>query len=344
MTNRRRPTLMFEEAATAGSALSRQVSQYRPILDQVRKIYENSPPPLVITCARGSSDHAATYLRYLFETRAGILTTSLAPSVASLYGKWPHIAGELCVAISQSGKSTDLLMTMEGLKRAGVASVALVNDASSPLAGLTDFVLPLLAGEERSVAATKTFIATMFAALQLANAVAPGLISSAELDAAPALLSKAWELDWAPLVDCLVDAQGLYVIGRGIGLSVAGEAALKFKETCGLHAEAYSAAEVRHGPMALFDNEFPVLIFRQSDASAEGNDELAELAVNRGCPVFVIGGNTAGATNLPSIEAQALLEPILQIQTFYKAVNELSLRRGRNPDNPPLLKKVTVTL
>jgi glutamine---fructose-6-phosphate transaminase (isomerizing) len=97
---------MFEEAATAGSALSRQVSQYRPILDQLRKIYENSPPPLVITCARGSSDHAATYLRYLFETRAGILTTSLAPSVASLYGKWPHIAGALCVAISQSGKST----------------------------------------------------------------------------------------------------------------------------------------------------------------------------------------------------------------------------------------------
>lgn len=303
-----------------------------------------SRPPTIITCARGSSDHAATYLRYVLETRAAMLTSSFAPSVSSVYSQWPHVEGSVCVVISQSGRSPDLLAVVKGMNKVGVRTVALVNDTQSPLAEMAQFVVPLLAGPELSVAATKSFVGSLFAGLQLASCLDPRVLSDLDVQTVPDLLKRAWALDWSPLIDCLVDARGLYVIGRGISLGSAGEAALKFKETCNLHAEAYSAAEVRHGPMALFNRDFPVLIFRHNDASASGADEVAALAAEQGCKVFVVGGTSAGVTNLDAISAPALLEPMLQIQTFYKAVNELSLRRGCDPDRPPLLRKVTVTL
>lgn len=339
-----RQTLMQIEARSAKDAVASQMVKNRDILESLRSLIKRQAPTAVITCARGSSDHAATYLRYIVETRLGLLSTSLAPSVSSLYGHWPHVEGSLCVAISQSGASDDILSVVEGYAKAGVTTVALLNDCESRLAGLAEIVVPLHAGQELSVAATKSFIASMFAALQIANCLQPGLVAIDELEALPDKLDEAWAIEWSPLIECLVPARGLYVIGRGIGLSAAGEAALKFKETCKLHAESYSAAEVRHGPMALFDKDFPVLIFRQDDASARGVDELASLAVASGCNVFVIGGQTAGATNLDTVSASALLSPIVQIQTFYRAVNELALSRGCDPDHPPLLNKVTVTL
>jgi len=344
MLDPHRQTIMQIEAKSAKDAIASQMVKNEAILGSLRSLTKHQVPTAVITCARGSSDHAATYLRYILETRLGLLCTSISPSVSSLYGQWPHVPGALCVAISQSGASDDLLSVVEGYAKTGVRTVALINDCESPLAGLAEIVVPLHAGRERSVAATKSFIASMFASLQIANCLQPGLVTSDELRALPDKLDEAWSLEWSPLIECLLPARGLYVIGRGIGLSAAGEAALKFKETCKLHAESYSAAEVRHGPVALFDRDFPVLIFRQDDASARGVDELADLAVASGCRVFVIGGQTPGATNLDTVKASALLSPIIQVQTFYRAVNELALMRGCDPDHPPLLNKVTVTL
>lgn len=337
-------TLMFQEAASASSVISRQLMGNTEMKEAIHASVGPTCPSAILTCARGSSDHAATYLRYVLETHTGVLTSSVSPSISSVYSRQPHVENSICVTISQSGRSEDLLSVVRGMNEAGVRTVALVNDTDSPLARMAQFTLPLLAGPERSVAATKSFIGSLFASLQLANCLYPRLIPVADLQTLPQLLQRAWSLDWSPLVDCLVNARGLYVIGRGISLSVAGEAALKFKETCNLHAEAYSAAEVRHGPMALFDKEFPVLIFRQNDASAKSVDEVAALAAEQGCHVFVVGGTLPGVTNLDAISAPILLEPILQIQSFYRAVNELSVRRGRNPDNPPLLQKVTVTV
>lgn len=337
-------TLMFQEAASASSVISRQLMNNAEILEAIQASVGPSRPSAILTCARGSSDHAATYLRYVLESLTGVLTSSISPSVSSLYSQRPHVENSICVTISQSGRSEDLLSVVEGMNKVGVRTVALVNDAESPLAQMAQFTLPLLAGPERSVAATKSFIGSLFASLQLANCLYSRLIADSDLQMLPQLLQRAWLLDWSPLIDCLVDARGMYVIGRGISLSVAGEAALKLKETCNLHAEAYSAAEVRHGPMALFDKEFPVLIFRHNDASSQSVDELAAMAAKQGCRVFVVGGDLPGVTNLESISAPVLLEPLVQIQSFYRAVNELSIRRGRDPDNPPLLKKVTVTV
>ena len=166
----------------------------------------------------------------------------------------------------------------------------------------------------------------------------------AALETAPALLAQAWACDWTPLVEQLATARGLYVIGRGIGFGIAQEAALKFKETSGLHAEAFSAAEVKHGPMALVGPDFPLLVFRQADETAESVDELVREVVARGGQVLIAGEPVDGAIHLPVPTAHPAIEPMLQVQAFYRAVNALSVRRGFNPDQPPHLAKVTETL
>lgn len=337
-------TLMWLEAASASKVVAEQLAQNGGVLAAIAAALAETPAPAVVTCARGSSDHAAGYLKFLLETRAGTLVASLPPSVASIYETLPRIGDGVCVAISQSGRSTDLLSTVEAMQRDKVRVIAMVNDADSPLAAMADFVVPLHAGVERSVAATKSYIATLFAGLHLTSVLAPATLPSSLLAALPQQLDQAWALDWTPLIDALADARGLYVIGRGAGLAVAAEAALKFKETCALHAEAFSAAEVRHGPMALFDADLPLLVFRQDDAAADSIDALVDIAVGQGCRVFVTGRARAGATALPVIDAPAIVQPLLQIQSFYRAANDLALRRGLDPDNPPLLRKVTVTV
>jgi glutamine---fructose-6-phosphate transaminase (isomerizing) len=336
--------MMVDEAASAHSAILHQLRDNGPSLRRLQNSFLKTPPAMVIVSARGSSSHAATYLRYVLETQSGMLTTSLAPSICSVYDRSPSVADSICIVLSQSGRSPDLLAVVENMNRIGVRTVALINETNSPLAAKCRFVVPLQAGAERSIPATKSFIASLFAGLRLARCIDPLVVSDEDLASVPDLLQRAWVLDWTPLVDSLIDAQGLYVIGRGAGLAIASEAALKFKETCNLHAEAFSAAEVRHGPMALFDNGFPILIFRQNDAGASSCDDLATLAVEHGCRVFVVGGMTPGSTSLATIGASPLLEPMAQIQTFYKAVSALSLKRGHDPDRPPALRKVTLTL
>src|SRR4030095_8791270 len=219
-----------------------------------------------------------------------------------------------------------------------------VNADETPLEGQSDVTIPLRAGMERSVAATKSYIASLTALLHLVAEWSADAELTAALNETPELLRAAWAKDWSSLVDCLTDARGLYVIGRGPALGVAQEAALKLKETCRLHAEAFSAAEVRHGPMALVGRDFPLLVFRQSDQSGEGVDELVRDVLERGGRVFLVGGQADGASVLPSPAAHPLIEPMLQIQAFYRAVNALSIRRGLDPDRPPHLKKVTETL
>ena len=335
---------MDREAAEAPQVVARQCEAIAGTIAALADRLRAHPPRAVVTCARGSSDHAATYAKYLIETRLGILVSSASPSVTSVYGAPQQLDGALLLAISQSGRSPDLLATVEAAKQARARTLALVNDEASPLAALADDVVPLLAGEERSVAATKSFIASLSAIGGLVAAWADDdALLRAWRDLGPAL-EAAWAADWAPLVARLEHARGLFVIGRGPGLGVAQEAALKLKETCGLHAEAYSAAEVRHGPLALIGPDMPLLVFRQSDEAEASLEALAADALARGAEVLVAGGGVAGAVALPAVDAHPALEPILQIQSFYRAANALSLARGFDPDRPPHLRKVTETV
>ena len=337
-------TAMFAEAAEAPAAVAAQLVGNRDKLEAIAERLRTHPPRAVMTYARGSSDHAATFAKYLIETRLGIPTASAAPSVASLYGAPARAEQMLCLVISQSGRSPDLLAGVAAAREDGALTLALVNDADSPLAKLADHCLPLQAGPERSVAATKSFIASLAAITALVVAWSEDEVLAQALAAAPELLAQAWQADWSPLVAGLADARGLYVVGRGLGLGVAQEAALKLKEICGLHAEAFSAAELRHGPLALVGPDFPLLFFRQSDETEGSVDRLIEDAGRLGAPLFVTGDAPKGAIALPVLRHHSALEPMLQIQSFYRAAASLSIARGYDPDRPPHLAKVTETL
>lgn len=334
-------TLMHSEAAYAASAVEAQFAKNGPMIAELASRLRLQPPPFVVTCARGSSDHAATYAKYLFETQVGLVTASASPSVGSVYEARQNLRGALYLVISQSGKSPDLLRNAEAAREAGAHVVALVNVADSPLAQLAETVIPLHAGPERSVAATKSFLCSLSAVLQLAAHWKQDARLLEALDTLPGELRSAWRADWSPLVEGLADARNLFVLSRGLGLAAAQEAALKFKETCGLHAEAYSSAEVKHGPMALVGPGFPVLCFSQPDSTEAGTLALAEEFRGRGAKVWV----SSARGDLPLVAARhAASAPLLTIQSFYGAVNALALRRGNNPDLPPHLNKVTETV
>ena len=338
-------TSMFAEAGEASAVVARQIRENAKTMNRIGAVVRDLSPPVIVTCARGSSDHAATYGKYLIETQAGVPTSSAAPSVSSVYLTRQTMRGAVFVAISQSGKSPDLLAAAAAAKDSGALVLALVNAADSPLAELADEVVPLHAGAETSVAATKSFIATLcalvhFVAEWTANS---GLMRA--LEELPKQLEKAWTLDWSEATDALVNVSNFFVIGRGIGFGIAQEAALKFKETAGLHAEAYSAAEVQHGPMAIVNEGFPVLVFVQNDETRQSFDTIVEDFANRGARIIVAGRDYQRAINLPWIETgSASSAPILLIQSFYRMVNALAVARGYNPDCPPHLRKVTETV
>jgi glucosamine--fructose-6-phosphate aminotransferase (isomerizing) len=362
-------TRMFREAAEAPLAVREQLRLNRDAVAQAAQTLRKLAPRAVVTCARGSSDHAATFAKYLIETRAGVLTSSAAPSVSSVYAATADLEGTVFLAISQSGASPDLVATAEAAKTAGAYVIALVNAEFSPLARAAHLSIPLRAGSETSVAATKSYIASLAAIVNLVGHWQEDHDMLAALELAPVSLARAWGLDWNAVATTLQPVSaGLYVVGRGLGLGAAQEIALKLKETCGLHAEAFSAAEVRHGPMALVGEGFPVLMLAQNDETSEGTEALAREFAERGAVVILASSwlhNTASANASPAavpigdsqrmrappgllrldtIAAHPAIEPMLFVQSFYRAANALSIARGRDPDRPPHLSKVTATL
>jgi glucosamine--fructose-6-phosphate aminotransferase (isomerizing) len=336
-------TAMFREAAAAGAALRAQAQANSTALGDIGRALRARPPRAVITCARGSSDHAATFAKYLIETRAGVVTASAAPSITSVYDASPDLRGCLFLAISQSGRSPDLVASARAAAAQGAMTLAMVNAADSPLAAACHYCLPLHAGPELSVAATKSYIAALGALVSLVAEWTADTALRAALEAAPAQLEAAWELDWSAALPQLRDAGHVYVIGRGLGLSVAQELALKCKETAGLHAEAFSAAEVRHGPHALLDAGFGALLLAQHDATLPGVRALgAELAA-RGVRVLAAGVAVPGTITLPTIDTDPVIEPLLLAQSGYRLVATAAVARGYDPDRPPYLAKVTET-
>ncbi len=337
-------TRMMTEAAEAPQVVTRQWSANREIVHQFARTLRDHPPTGVLTCARGSSDHAATYAKYLIETRIGVLVTSAAPSISSVYGEAPGSDGLLAIGISQSGQSPDIVEAMHGIAKHGARTLAMVNVDGSPLAALAGTTLPLHAGPEQSVAATKSYIASLASIARLIAAWSEDDGFHRSLDSLPALLDEAWMADWSPMVTQLANSRGLFVIGRGLGFGIAQEAALKLKETCALHAEAFSAAEVHHGPMALVGPDFPLLVFRQSDEAASSIDKLVTDVRARGGTVLVAGPANDPMTTLPVPVTHPAMEPICAILSFYRAAARLSVGRGLDPDRPRHLSKVTETL
>jgi glucosamine--fructose-6-phosphate aminotransferase (isomerizing) len=338
------PSRMHREAAEGPEVVRLQFEANARALRDLGAALRARAPRAVVTCARGSSDHAATFAKYLVETHAHVITSSAAPSLSSIYDASTNLDDVVFIAISQSGRSPDLLASARNARERGALTIALCNTPGAPLAEVAHYTVPLHAGPEKSVAATKSFIASLSALVHL---VAEWAGDSALLDAlarAPAQLRGAFELDWSAAIETLRAASNLFVIGRGYGLGIAQEAALKFKETCGLHAEAFSAAEVRHGPMAIVGSGFPVLAFSQSDDTRPSIETVAQEFAARGAGVLLAGGSAPGALALPVVEAHPVIEPMLMVQAFYRFAAALAEARGYDPDVPPHLRKVTETV
>jgi glutamine---fructose-6-phosphate transaminase (isomerizing) len=341
-------TRMFQEAASASHAVRAQLAQDAQAMAAIGAQVRRLAPRAVVTCARGSSDHAATYAKYLIETRARVLTSSAAPSVSSVYGIRQDLRECLFIALSQSGRSPDLLASVAAAKASGATILALCNDLSAPLVAAADLVIELRAGPETSVAATKSYLATLSALARFVAAWTEDAALMKNLETLPALMDDSWALDWSPALRVLRSAAHLYVIGRGLGLGAAQETALKCKETCGLHAEAFSSAEVRHGPFTLLGPGFPALFLAQNDATRHGIESVAAELAQRGVDVIIAGASTPEAANgamlLPTLDAAAEIGPILQVQSVYKLIATLAVQRGFDPDNPAHLRKVTETV
>jgi len=338
--------LLTREAAESAAVALRQRAENAAIMTDLAQRLRIKRPAFVATCARGSSDHAATYGKYLVELALGRPVASLGPSLASVYGGELDLSRALFIAVSQSGRSPDALRLTEAAKRADALVVGFVNDEASPLAEMVDVLVPLRAGPEHSVAATKSFLATCLAFLHLAAEWTQDDALSAALAQAPEALDAAGRCDWGPALLAWREARSLYVIGRGLSFGVAQEIALKFKETCRIHAEAFSAAEVRHGPLALVEPGFPALALDPGDEGSASVAAAASALAQLGADLRYAGASEEGdGQSLPLPPAlPAPLLPLAQARAFYGAVATLAQSRGLDPDRPPHLAKVTRTV
>ncbi|WP_410017494.1 SIS domain-containing protein [Pseudomonas sp. 6D_7.1_Bac1] len=335
---------MLEEALSSYKAVDAQLQQLDPLMIEIAGRLNRQPPQVVMTVARGSSDHAASYFAYLAMQHVGIPVASLPMSVVTMQQAPLKVSGQAVFAFSQSGQSPDLVNSLRLLRKRGALSISMVNAENSPLEAACEFSLPLCAGLERSVAATKSFIATLSASARL---IAHWKQDAELLQAGLALpdgLREAATQDWSLAVDILRECQHLMVIGRGAGFAIAQEAALKLKETSAIQAEAFSSAEVKHGPMALIDDNYPLLVFAPRGAEQAGLLSLAAEMRQRGARVLLAAPDDVSERDLTLSRAEhPALDPILAIQSFYVMAASLAVARGMDPDQPRHLSKVTRT-
>jgi glutamine---fructose-6-phosphate transaminase (isomerizing) len=336
---------MRREIDEIPKAAKRLISESAVAVEAIAARLRQLDPVFVATIARGSSDHAAAFLKYAIEMETGLPVASLGPSIASVYGRQMRMAHSGTFAISQSGKSPDLLAMAANARRGGSLVVALTNVISSPLVAESAFALDMLAGPELSVAATKSFVNSAIAGLLILAGWTGNGVLRAAVEALPTALAQAVACDWSALLEALEGHESLYILGRGPTLPIAAEAALKFKETSGLHAEAYSSAEVMHGPVSIVGRGFPVLALAARDESEPHVNAVCERLAAQGANVFVTSSMMSRGTQLPfAPTGHGLTDALVQIASFYGFVEKLSRHRGLDPDKPAHLRKVTETI
>jgi len=332
------------EISEAPNVIWRQEAFLKPELVPLVKRLKQQPPQLVVTCARGSSAHAAVFAKHSIERHLRIPVADAAPSIVTVYRRPLRLKGQLHLTISQSGRSHDLIAQTRAARKAGALTVGMINDVHSPLAEVCEIVLPLMAGYELSVAATKTFIGTLAAILQLTAAWSGSADLRESLARLPDHLERAAMLDWSASFDTLAKAASMMTLGRGPTLAIAAEAALKLKETCGLHAEAFSGSEFLHGPVSLVSKGFPILMFMPGDQAAVALRELEADLRRKGAAVFATARSKRAAGRLPALgTGHSETDAICLIQSFYAMLVRLARLRGGDADKPRHLQKVTRT-
>ncbi|MCU9850074.1 SIS domain-containing protein [Defluviimonas sp. WL0024] len=338
-------THMRREILEIPAAVETLLTEGQPGMKSAAAALADRDPAFMISVARGSSDHAATYFKYASELVAGVPVASVGPSIASIYERRLKLGGSACIAISQSGKSPDIVSMADMAGREGALSFALTNHPDSDLASVCAHTLNLHAGAELSVAATKTFVTSIVSAIWLLAEWQKDDALRAAIRKLPEVLASAAAADWGALGEQIASHKSLFCLGRGPALAISNEAALKFKETCQLHAESYSSAEVLHGPVSIVDRGFPVIALTAADAAERALVEVADEIAGKGAIVFATSDKAARASRLPAARtSHPLTDPISLIVSFYAMVEQVAVSRGVNPDEPRHLRKVTETV
>ncbi len=348
-------TLSFPSAAVPGARMAAEIAEqpgiWQRILDRradvaaVARAVAGLQPRFILLAARGTSDHAALYAKYLAEVLLQLPAGLVSPSTFTAYGARPDLRGTLLVAVSQSGASPDLVQTLEEGRRGGAVTLAVTNDAASPLAEAAQFHLHVMAGVERAVAATKSYTAQLLVLFLLidhlrggdgeAAKALPAMGDALLLRSASAMRAQASRYRFA---------SRMVVTGRGYGYPTAREAALKLMETSYVSAQAFSGADLMHGPLAMLDPAMPVLAVAPEGVAGTAMAPALQRIRDTGADLFIVGGASAGAQVLLPPDVPEALSPLLEVLPFQLLALDLAIERNEDPDAPRFLRKVTETL
>jgi len=336
-----------EQPAAAQRLLDAAPSTFAPLAQELRV----RKPSYVLIAARGSSDNAALYAQYLFAVRNGLITALATPSTLTLYGARPRMSDALVIGISQSGRSPDIVAVLAEARRQDAVTVAISNDALSPLADAAAHVIDLRAGPELATAATKTYTTELLAVALLSHALrAPGEEEAADLARLPQLMDHALhtEAAAAELAARHYDRQRCIVLGRGYGYATAREWALKMQELAQVSASPFSAADFEHGPLALAEPGLPVLVVAPPGVSLEAQLELINklrsehrariLALSESANARALDEGLAVPAGVPT-----WMSPIVEIVPAQLYTYHLTVARGLDPEQPRTITKVTET-
>ncbi|WP_158968685.1 glucosamine-6-phosphate deaminase NagB-II [Paraglaciecola sp. L3A3] len=329
-------TLMAQESRQTPIVIAQQLISNRTICQRLVEKINAFNPYFVYIIGRGSSDHAGVFAKYLIEVEMGIAVSSSAPSVFSIYNQSVKLDKALVIVISQSGSSPDIIAQTKAAKASGALTIALVNTPNSPLSTVVDAELPLRAGQELAIAATKSYLATLSALLQLIAYWKQDTVLLESLNHLPQQLTAAIEADAKLSHDFVAKLSHLVVLGRGFGYAVSREIALKLKEVCGIHAEAFSSAEFLHGPVTLVEKSLSIIDVAVDDESQQAHQEIMADVNSRGSCTLNI--------RLTVDNTHPRCMPLIILQRFYLDIEFIARQMRLDPDSPAGLKKVTKTL
>jgi glutamine---fructose-6-phosphate transaminase (isomerizing) len=342
------PSWMEAEIRSQPSMLGRLAAHAAPLVRDIGRAIARRQPRFTVLAARGSSDHAAIYGKYLLETQAGLVASLAAPSVYSVYGRSPDVRDALAIGISQSGQSPDIVTAVDGARRAGALALAVTNDEASPLAQVADLVLPLGVGPERSIAATKTFTAELLALWLLVGAIAgtdPAPARRLVEDVGQALDAGGDRLAGVSLGEAV---SPVVVVGRGYSFPIALEIALKLREVGVRNAQGFSAADLLHGHIAAVRAGTPAILIGSAGPTLPSLLDCAAALRARGARTVVISDapelREAADVAVPAAATTESLAAIPAAVVGQWLTLQDALARGLDPDRPPGLEKIVRTV
>lgn len=329
-------TIMEREAREAPSRIQQQLANNQATAIALGEKLRALKPNFVFMVGRGSSDHAGVFGKYLIEVETGTPVVAAAPSVKSVYNSQVNLKGSAVIVISQSGRSPDILTQAQIAKEQGALCIALVNVEDSPLAQLADVVMPLNVGEEKAVAATKSYLATLSALLQLVAYWKNDAQLINQVELLPKVLEQTVAEPNQLLANTVDGVSNLVVMGRGFGYALSREVALKLKEVCGIQAESFSSAEFLHGPVTLVEGGLTIISLDIEDESSASHQQQVDEVQERGATLIRLQQTNHEMPNR--------IAPLTLLQRFYIDVAGVAVSKGLDPDSPAGLNKVTKTL